>query len=262
MLFLLQSADGAATSTTSGEQLGSLTLPQFRAAMATAKVRGAVGRVGRGGVRSFESQVHHGGQGCKYQPDLNQIKPRGRGGNGGWHCQPPSHKPGAREGGWGLAMWLCGGGGCEGAHSVPKAGMVRRQHSGMRVCYRPFGRPLHTLMVWLTSTHPSTPPPPEQVITPRFPPEKVDEIFTGVATAETTLARKVGPEGEPTRGEEARGEEAREEEARGEEARGEPTRGEEAREEEARGEEARGEETRGQEAETGSRLEGAARHLP
>eukprot|EP00198_Chlamydomonas_reinhardtii_P009683 XP_001699020.1 predicted protein [Chlamydomonas reinhardtii] len=66
MLFLLQSADGAATSTTSGEQLGSLTLPQFRAAMATAKV-----------------------------------------------------------------------------------------------------------------------------ITPRFPPEKVDEIFTGVATAETTLARKV-----------------------------------------------------------------------
>ncbi|EFJ42408.1 hypothetical protein VOLCADRAFT_97483 [Volvox carteri f. nagariensis] len=31
----------------------------------------------------------------------------------------------------------------------------------------------------------------DKVITPRFPPEKVDEIFTGVATAETTLARKV-----------------------------------------------------------------------
>ncbi len=38
MLFLLQSADGSTNATTSGEQLGALTLPQFRAAMATAKV--------------------------------------------------------------------------------------------------------------------------------------------------------------------------------------------------------------------------------
>ncbi|GLC43541.1 hypothetical protein PLESTM_001484500 [Pleodorina starrii] len=38
MMFLLQSADGSTNSTTSGEQLGNLTLPQFRSAMATAKV--------------------------------------------------------------------------------------------------------------------------------------------------------------------------------------------------------------------------------
>lgn len=38
MMFLLQSADGSTNSTTSGEQLGNLTLPQFRSAMAAAKV--------------------------------------------------------------------------------------------------------------------------------------------------------------------------------------------------------------------------------